>query len=375
MDIHALVCQLLAGTHVPDPGRWSDLHVIVGQPLRVRAGGMGLMEVAEASVSDTEFSVFAKRVTHFRDSDWSRQLDQAQDDLDCSATIQTEAGPVRFRANFFRHGAGLRLPGLVMRRIAGQVPAFDTLGLPAAVRTLGERASGLLLFTGVTGSGKSTSMAALLAGIAQAGSLNIITLEDPVEYLLSGLPSQVLQREVGAGKDCRSFAAGLRAALREDPDVIMVGEIRDAETAALALTAAQTGHLVLSTLHTRSAAQTVDRLVSMFPADARDDVRAQLAGSLLGVVSQMLLPGTDGGRVLAAEVMVATPAVANLIRGDKDGPKTHMLPTQIQQDHRIGSRLLNTQLLDLVRGGVVDREIALAATYDPAGLMADMVGR
>lgn len=355
MDLYALVGQQLA-----DPAPWSDLHLHVGLPPRVRAADMSLHLLSATSISDADFAAFAERIR----KGWADDLRKTQGNLDCSVAVQgSTGGAVRFRANFCWQSGR---PGLVLRRIATQVPSLEGLGLPAVVAQLGNQASGLLLFTGVTGSGKSTSMASLLMRIARQG-VNIITLEDPVEYVLASADSQVLQRAIG--DDCPSFAAGLRAALRQDPDVIMVGEIRDPETAELALTAAQTGHLVLATLHTRSAVHTADRLVTLFPAAARDDVRMQIAGSLLGIVSQLLLPRTDGlGRVLAAEVMVNTPAVAAVLREGKH----QQLANQIRQDRQHGSQLLNAALADLVRAGRISREQALLAAYDRTGFEDEM---
>lgn len=369
-DLYELVRRMLL-----QPG-WSDLHIHVGQPPRLRNADMALVPVPApiptAPITEEAFAAFAGRLTRFGEN-WRDELERGAGNLDCSAQLHAADGRAqRFRANFLWHGAGARQPGLVMRRINESIPALESLGLPAAAIALGERASGLLLFTGVTGSGKSTSMAAMLARIAAAGGQNIVTLEDPVEYLFgTRWPAQILQREVGAGKDCATFAAGLRAALREDPDVIMVGEIRDAETAELALMAAQTGHLVLSTLHTRSAVHTVDRLVAMFASDARDDARAQLAGCLLGVVSQMLLPAIGGGRVLAAEMMVGTPAIAANVR---DGKSNQIGNTMRNEQRSHGSTLLNQALATLVQAGRIERQVALAVAYDPAELREALGG-
>lgn len=346
--------------------RWSDLHLQPGEPLRVRGEDLGL-EVLDGgwTLDEADFDGFAKRLTTFGDQ-WLTALTERQGNLDCSAEmVHPDLGTVRFRANFFFCGAGRRRPALVMRRIATHVPSLVALQVPAVLPALLTQANGLVLVTGATGSGKSTTLAACIEHINAALPAHVVTLEDPVEYLLRSRTALINQREIGPGKDCPSFEAGLRAVLREDPDVIMVGEIRDRETAQLALLAALTGHLVLGTLHTRSAIETVDRFTAMFPGDVRDDMRAQLAGALRAVFSQALLPGREGGRVLACEVMLGTPAIASLLR---DGKKTHQIANEIRQGGREGMCLLNERLLQLVMADSVDAEVALASAYDPKEL-------
>ncbi len=218
----------------------------------------------------------------------------------------------RFRGNFF-HSAGK--VGLVLRALPAQIPQLDTLGLPPKLTELLDRESGLILVTGATGSGKSTTLASMVQQICCAPHQHVITIEDPVEFQLSNDNNLITQRALGA--DVKSFPIALKSAMREDPDIIMVGETRDRETAELLLTAAETGHMVFSTLHTPSAAGTINRLVSLFPSDAHEGVRAQIADSLIGVLSQTLLPRQGGGRVLAYEFLVVNDPVKNLIRQGK----------------------------------------------------------
>lgn len=352
--------------------KWSDLHLQPGEPLRVRAADMSLQVIdAGRGLDEADFTGFANRLTAFGDQ-WAQALAEREGNLDCSAEMVHPAlGTVRFRANFFWCGAGRRRPALVMRRIGTRVPSLDALQVPAVLRDLLGQANGLVLVTGATGSGKSTTLAACIEHINDSQPAHIVTLEDPVEYLLRSRTALINQREVGPGKDCPDFESGLRAVLREDPDVIMVGEIRDRETAQLALLAALTGHLVLGTLHTRSAIETVDRFTAMFPGDVRDDMRAQLAGALRAVVSQALLPGRGGTRVPACEVMLGTPAIANLLREGK----TPNLANEIRQGRREGMCLLNERLLQLVMDGTVDPEVALAAAYDPKALADQLAER
>lgn len=234
---------------------------------------------------------------------------------------------IRLRANLFRQRCGL---SLALRLIASKVPDIASLQLPDVVNQLLQWDEGLILITGATGSGKSTTLAALVHSLNCHQARHIITLEDPIEFQHQSQRSLIQQREVGA--HCASFQQGLKAALREDPDVILLGELRDSETIRLALTAAETGHLVLATLHTRGATQAVDRLVDVFPAGEKNLVRTQLAGSLKAVLAQRLVPAKAGGRIGLFEVLVATPAVVNLIREGK----MHQLPGVLQTGAQAG---------------------------------------
>ena len=263
----------------------------------------------------------------------------------------------RFRVNIAKQRGSVTL---VIRRLAPDIPALEDLHLPAICKELVMRPRGLILVTGPTGSGKSTTLAAMIDYLNEREARRIITVEDPIEYLFTDKLSFVTQRELG--EDTRSFASALKHVLRQDPDVILVGEMRDLETIALALTAAETGHLVLSTLHTAGAALTVDRIVDVFPPYQQQQVRIQLASILEGVLSQTLLRTTESsGRVAAVEVMVATPAVRNMIRESK----THQLPGVIQTSQRHGMLTLDQALLELYRRGQVAMEDVLAKAADP----------
>jgi twitching motility protein PilT len=265
--------------------------------------------------------------------------------------------PRRFRANLFRHQGGVCLS---LRSVADRIPTLDELGLPRALATLGAFPDGMVLLNGPAGSGKSTTLAALVGEINRTRAAHVITLEDPIEYLHRPERSLIHQREVGAHVE--SFSSGLRAALRESPDVILVGEMRDLETIALALTAAETGHLVLSTLHSATAAMAVDRIIDVFPDAQQAQVRAQLASVLRAVVTQRLLPTREpGGRVPAVEVLRGSYASAAQIREGK----THQLATQIQLGKDDGMIPLERSLVDLVRAGRITRETALAAARSP----------
>ncbi|WP_455816761.1 type IV pilus twitching motility protein PilT [Pseudomonas cerasi] len=251
---------------------------------------------------------------------------------------------VRLRGNLFRQRHGL---SLALRLVAGHCPAIDALHLPRVTRTLLQHQEGLILITGATGSGKSTTLAALIGEINQHQQRHILTLEDPVEYLHGSVQSLIQQREKGLHFNC--FGSGLRAALREDPDVILLGELRDAETIQLALTAAETGHLVLATLHTRGAAHAVERLVDVFPGSEKNLVRSQLAGSLQAVIAQRLVAAKTG-RVALFEVLVNSPAVANLIREGK----THQLPALLQTGSQLGMQTFEQSLAERQKMGLLE---------------------
>ncbi|KJV32244.1 hypothetical protein VH86_02195 [Pantoea sp. BL1] len=270
------------------------------------------------------------------DGDWLETFLQQwlsgvqQDELEASGhvdfAITLESG-VRLRANLFMQRHGL---SLALRLIASQAPNINQLQLPDVAQQLLQLEEGLILITGATGSGKSTTLAAMVDSLNREQARHIITLEDPIEFVHHSQRSLIQQREVGA--HTASFQQGLKAALREDPDVILLGELRDSETIRLALTAAETGHLVLATLHTRGATQAVDRLVDVFPAEEKNLVRTQLAGSLKAVLAQRLVPAKNGGRIGLFEVLVATPAVVNLIREGK----MHQLPGVLQTGAQAG---------------------------------------
>ncbi|MGU3415060.1 type IV pilus twitching motility protein PilT [Enterobacteriaceae bacterium C34A] len=251
---------------------------------------------------------------------------QWQTENQCDFAVQMEDG-ARLRASVFRHTEGV---AMVLRLLPESCPQLSDLGVPPALIELLNEESGLILVTGATGSGKSTTLAAMVDHLNHQREGHILTLEDPVEFIHHSERCLIHQREVGA--HCNSFSAALRVALRQDPDVILLGELRDTETIRLALTAAETGHLVLSTLHTRGAAQAIERLVDVFPAGEKEQVRSQLAGSLNAVLAQKLLPDKQGGRVALYELLVNTPAAGSLIREGK----THQLPGIMQTGQQAG---------------------------------------
>ena len=272
-------------------------------------------------------------------------------------------GKARFRANAFHQR---RSVALAVRLIPFEIPTFNQLGLPAVADKLVTLQQGLILVTGPTGAGKSTTLASMLDRINETRQCHILTIEDPIEYVHSHKRSAVNQREVGDDTD--SFERALRSALREDPDVLLVGEMRDLESIQIALTIAETGHLVFATLHTNDTAQALDRIVDVFPGDRQDQIRVQLANTLAAVLHQRLLPRTDGGRVAAFEVLVATHAIRNLIREGKSRQIRNML---VAGQHE-GMQTLETALNDLVARGEVDYETALGYSLVPNELHAPM---
>ncbi|HCP3910632.1 TPA: type IV pilus twitching motility protein PilT [Escherichia coli] len=294
----------------------SDLHLCSAWPARWRI--RGLMEAAPFDAPDVE-----ELLREWLDDD-QRAILLENGQLDFAVSL-TENQRLRGSAFAQRHGISLAL-----RLLPSHCPQLEQLGAPTVLPELLKSENDLILVTGATGSGKSTTLAAMVGYLNQHADAHILTLEDPVEYLYASQRCLIQQREIGL--HCMTFASGLRAALREDPDVILLGELRDSETIRLALTAAETGHLVLATLHTRGAAQAVERLVDSFPAQEKDPVRNQLAGSLRAVLSQKLEVDKQEGRVALFELLINTPAVGNLIREGK----THQLPHVIQTGQQVG---------------------------------------
>ena len=329
--------------------RASDIHLTVGVPPTLRINGaLVRLNLPPLGPADTlrlfESIAPEERQTYFRQNG----------EVDFSHTIH---GLSRFRVNAFRQRGSV---AIAVRLIPEQVPTLDQLELPEVVATLARKPRGLILVTGPTGSGKSTTMAAMINLINEEQSCNIITLEDPIEYLHRHKKSLINQREISA--DTRSFANGLRAALREDPDVILVGEMRDMDTISIAVRAAETGHLVLATLHTSDASQTIDRIIDVFPPYQQQQIRTQLSLTLQGIISQQLLPRRSGtGRAVAVEILVATPAVRNLVREGK----SHQLLTVIQTGAKTGMQSMDAALRDLCRAGIVADEEALMRASDP----------
>jgi twitching motility protein PilT len=277
------------------------------------------------------------------------QIEQLNSRGDVDFAYSTGIG--RFRASVVRQRTG---HDLVFRIIGDSVRSMDELGLPDQLKLLTEFHNGLVLVTGSVGSGKSTTLASLVDQINRSRQDHIITLEDPIEYIIPSRGCHVTQREVHT--HTKSFANALRGALREDPDVIMVGEMRDLETISLAITASETGHLVLGTLHTSNAARTLDRLLDVFPTDQRDQIRIMVSESLRGIVSQQLIPRADGnGRALAMEILMNTPAIGNVIREGK----TFMLPGIIQTGKKLGMKLMDDAIADLFQSGIISAEEAV----------------
>ena len=330
----------------------SDIHLIPGHPpiVRVRTTMTRLdypvvtadsaMRMLKQMAGDEQMRVFDK----VKDADFSYEV----------------PGVGRFRVNAHMQRQTV---GIAMRAIKTEIPPFEDLGLPDVVRRLTYLPRGLVLVTGDTGSGKSTTLAAMIDAMNHRYYKHIITLEDPVEYTLESAKSVIEQRELGA--DTPSFASGLRHVLRQDPDIILVGEMRDLETTAAAITAAETGHLVLSTLHTVNAAQTVERIIDMYPADQQNQIRSMLANTIQAVVSQTLFRRIDEkGMVPAIEVMLATPAVRNLIREDR----AFEIPNVIETNRAVGMTTLDNAIAELYFNGHISREDAIAQAAFPEKL-------
>ena len=320
----------------------SDLHLTVGSPPVMRVhGNLQRIKFREMKNSDMEALIY-----EIMEEDWRITFVETMD-YDFAYEIE---GLARFRVNVFWQHKGL---GAVLRTIPSEILTADDLGLPESVRRMCMLSKGLVLVTGPTGSGKSTTLAAMVDLINETRTDHILTIEDPIEFVHQNKKSLVNQREIRT--NTRSFAAALRAALREDPDVILVGEMRDRETIELGITAAETGHLVFGTLHTNSAPKTVDRIIDVFPADEQDQVRSMLAESLKGVVAQVLLKAKDGkSRMAAWELMVGTPAIANLIREGK----IHQIPSIIQTGKKDGMQLLDQHILEFLMAGKITPEEA-----------------
>lgn len=327
----------------------SDLHLSVGLPASMRRYG-ALIPVAEGlSAEETQALILSLCSKEQR-----ARLEQGED-----VDFAFETGPgERFRVNIYRQRLGL---AAAIRVLRGAIPTLSSLDLPPVLEDFCKCQNGLILVTGPTGSGKSTTLAAMIDYISRNRSAHILTVEDPIEYVLPQNNALLHQREVGETVD--SFATALRSALREDPDVLLVGEMRDFETISTAVTAAETGHLVLSTLHTTGASQTIDRIVDTCPPEAQQQMRMQLSMILRGVITQQLLPLASGnGRVVATEVLVGTDAVANLIRENK----CFQLPTIMQSGMSLGMHTMNAELARLMRGGQITKEIAYQHSNDKA---------
>jgi twitching motility protein PilT len=328
--------------------RGTDLVLTIGSPPMIRLDG-AIRPVEGAPVVDA--SLMNQYLTDLLDGDQRRDLEANRDE-----DFAFSYGIHRFRGNaFFQRG----LPAVALRLIQSEIPTFDEIGLPQSVRDLIDHKQGLILFCGPTGSGKSTTMASLIAAINEKRPCHIITIEDPIEYLHDNKVAVIHQREVGI--DTTSFARALRAALREDPDVVLVGEMRDPESIAITLTLAETGHLVVSSLHTNDASQTLDRIVDVFPGERQGQIRQQLASTMTAVVAQRLVRRVGTGLIAAYEVLLGTQPVTNLVREGK----TNQLRNAMQIALSAGHKTLEMSLNELVDAGIITRETAVETAFVP----------
>ena len=336
----------------------SDIHLKVGQPPVLRRDGeLGLLP-DHAALHESDLDVVLAAVADLAPAKLSHFHETGELDI-----AYTAHGLPRFRVNGFRQRGSI---SFAFRVIPNEVPSFDQLRLPKGVRRVAEEHRGLVLVTGATGSGKTTTLAAVIDHINRTRRQHIVTIEDPIEILHPDRGCIVNQREVGLDTD--SFLAAIRRVLRQDPDVILIGELRDAETAETALKAAESGHLVFSTLHTIDAAETIGRMIEFFPAEKQDQIRSILAGVLRGVVSQRLLPRKEGGRVAAVEVMITNSRIADLIRDRK----TEEISDAIAEGQFFDMQTFAQALIDLVVAGEVDREIAANASTNRHDFLVEL---
>lgn len=326
----------------------SDIHLAVGVPPMLRMHG-DLLPIRFRDLSDTELEGYVHEIM----TPSQRNEFASGHDLDFSY-VSEEGG--RYRVNLFRKETGV---GAVFRTIPTTTPALNSLGLPPVITKLLDYHQGMILVTGATGTGKSTTLAAMIAELNQTRRLNIISLEDPIEFVHPSRESQVIQRELGT--HVPSFAEGVRAAMREDPDVILVGEMRDAETIRMAMSAAETGHLVFGTLHTTSAVKTIDRVIDALPIEEREQTKAFLSQSLIAVVTQILVKRAEGrGRKAICEIMLMNRAIGKLIQTDQ----THQVPAQLQTGRDVGMQLLDQALLASLQAREIDPDDAYAYAVD-----------
>jgi twitching motility protein PilT len=336
----------------------SDVHFTVGQPPKIRIDGeLRDSQVWPTALDPKETSLLAYSLM----TEKQKRTFEVEDDLDFSFGI---ARLSRFRANVFRQRGAV---ALAIRQIPFDIRSFESLGIPPIVPKFADRVNGMVLVTGATGSGKSTTLAALIDKINRERRCHIITIEDPIEFVHSHRMSMVNQREVGS--DTKTFASALKYALRQDPDVVLIGEMRDPETIAAAITMAETGHLVFATLHSNSAAESINRIVDVFPHEQQAQIRTQLAVVLEGIVTQQLVPKKNGGRALAVEVLVVTSAIRALIRDDK----THQIYSSMQAGTKHGMQTMTQALYSHYLNGTLTKEAVLEHSEDPVELERMMI--
>ncbi len=332
----------------------SDLHISAGEPPMLRIdGSIKRVKLPAFTPEDTKTLIYDVM------NDAQRKSFEEHSELDFSIDLGDKA---RFRVNVFRQRRGL---GAVFRLIPSKILTLEQLGMPPVITQITNQPKGLVLVTGPTGSGKSTTLAAMINYLNETEDFHILTIEDPIEFVHQSKRCLVNQRELGL--NTKSFSAALKSALREDPDIILVGELRDLETIQLALTAAETGHLVFATLHTSSAPKTIDRIIDVFPANQQSQIRAMVAESLQAVISQTLLKKPLGGRVAALEILIGTVAVRNLIREGK----IHQLPSAMQTGQSFGMQSLDMHLQDLVGRGLISPDVARDVAVDKAPFNMD----